>query len=75
MPELGLLEMFLLKFFMLLEESSKTLLLSDDLGLMLTDFFVGLLLLSFDLLFDLSHMFWRNPTLFIKRVFNYHCDG
>lgn len=34
--------MLLLKLFMLLEEPSKALLLSDDLGLMSADFFVGL---------------------------------
>lgn len=66
--------MFLFKLFMLLEEPSKTFLLSDDLSLMPTDFFVSLLLLSFNLLLDLLHVFWRDPALFIIRVFNDLCD-
>ena len=66
--------MLLLKLFMLLEEPSKALLLSDDLGLMLADFFVGLTLLSFDLLFDLLHVLGRYPTLLIISVVNDHCD-
>lgn len=67
--------MLLLKLFMLLEEPGKALLLSDDLGLMSADFFVGLRLLSFDLLFDLAHVFGRYPALFIISVVNHHCDG
>lgn len=67
--------MLLLKLFMLLEEPSKALLLSDDLGLMLADFFVGLTLLSFDLLFDLLHVLGRYPTLLIISVVKDHCDG
>lgn len=67
--------MSLLKLLMLLQELGEALLLSYDLGLMPTDFFIGLHLLSFNLLFDLLHMFGRYPTLVIKKVVIDQCDG